>query len=177
MDRLTEAYRESDADWVLMPDADEFIFVPIPNHLKVKTVAEYLERRDFLDMVYVDLYRIYRHRTDEDLVLEKGIWQRRYGAGYFLKPIIVRSHKKFSWHPGFHRLYKEEPMRESVKYRLRGSHWTMADPCFCIERKVKQSARQSKKNLETGSSKHLHFITEAELRAECEAHLDDSQVF
>jgi hypothetical protein len=183
IDRLQQAYRESDADWVMMPDADEFIFTT--EHPKIKSVRDYLESRNFLDVISVLLYQIYRHRTDEDLVLEKGIWQRRHGddsfqgwfASQFIKPIVVRSHKRFTWRPGFHKLIDEEPLRRSAKYHLRGAHWYMADPCFCIERRLKgRRDRQSKNNIRYGMSKHQYFITKDSLLDECKAHLDDPQV-
>jgi hypothetical protein len=60
---------------------------------------------------------------------------------------------------------------------LRGSHWAMADPCFCIERRCKgRRDRQSKFNLDNQMTVQNHGITEEQVMAECEAHLHDKKI-
>ena len=180
--KLSDAYSSSDADWVMMPDADEFIFTK--DHLE-ESVRAFLERfPSIIDLIYVSLYQVYRNRKDEDLVLEKGYLQRRHGNKisrfdkHYIKPIVLRSNKKVQWRTGFHELHSEEPLVCRRRVRLYGAHWTMADPCFCVERRVHgRRDRQSKYNLANGLTKHQHYITEESILAECNEHLDDPQVF
>jgi hypothetical protein len=59
-----------------------------------------------------------------------------------------------------------------------GAHWVNADPCFCVERRMKNRRdRQSKFNLENKLTFQDHFITEESVLAECKAHENDPEVF
>ncbi len=63
-------------------------------------------------------------------------------------------------------------------YLFQGAHWKMADPELAIVRRIINGKnRQSQNNLSGGYQVQDHFITEEEIRAECEAHLDDTVLF
>jgi hypothetical protein len=172
-DMIHAAYRESDADWVVLVDADEFIK---PGHFRLLSDA-------VGDVFNVNLYQVYRHRFDRDLTPDlPTLAQRRHGDpnitsgvnALYRKPIVARTGLNFTWSPGCHRIYgstlKIDP-RPMV-----GAHWAMADPCFCIDRRLSRRARISAYNRKRGMSWHNAKVTRESLLAECEVHLDDPMV-
>lgn len=182
VEKLNACYLESYADWVILVDADEFIFTR--NH-ETESIREYLEAYSGFPIMQAVLYNVYRNRKDSDLVLEKGYLNRRHGDinvkkginKYYIKPIVVRSGHFFQWTAGMHSIQGMNFKRVGPHYFI-GAHWAMADPCFCVERRVRgRRDRQSEVNLKSGLTKHNHYITEESVLEECEAHLDDPKVF
>lgn len=197
---LNEAYRASKADWVILVDADEFVFIS-PTE---RNLADMLAWEKTLgnDVIVSRLYQIYRHATDKDLnVFQPAVPQRKHGIANegivngndlsdYNKPIVVQSGLDIKWTPGNHYIMEDGlPFRYhlpntvtqgGIKFSNRtfaGAHWAMADPCFCIERRCKgRRDRQSKFNLENGMTVQHHHITEEQVKAECDAHLNDPVV-
>ena len=63
-------------------------------------------------------------------------------------------------------------------FSLLGAHWSMADPVFAVERRVKnRRARQSKNNLAKELTMQHHYVTEEIIMAEFKQHMYDPQVF
>jgi len=59
-----------------------------------------------------------------------------------------------------------------------GTHWANADPCFCVDRRIKgRRDRQSKFNLKYKFTYQHHNISEESVLAECKMHENDPQVF
>lgn len=185
VDFLNEAYRSSRADWVILVDADEFVFQNMNPDIRQFLAEETAE------VVVSTLYQVYRHRTDSDLdIFKPAIIQRRHGianegfdqrCGFSLalynKPIVARGGLKISWTAGNHFIKYEQAMPVMSTRVLSGAHWAMADPCFCIERRCKgRRDRQSKFNIENKMTIQHQGITEEDVRAECEAHLDDGEI-
>jgi hypothetical protein len=188
---LNRHYQVSGADWVMVVDADEFIF-----H-QTASVRGFLQRITD-DVVVANLYQVYRHKDDKDLDPKMpAIYQRRHGDKntgknqQYNKPCIAKTGLNICWTPGNHFIYHPET---STRYNLPGSitdrgtkissevllgaHWAMADPCFCIERRCKgRRDRQSKRNIEAKMTIQHHNITEAQVSEECNEHLNDGEVF
>jgi hypothetical protein len=152
---LTDAYRESKADWVIAADADEFVFLE----------DGFLEKQTD-DIVFVRLFQVYRNINDMDLDPSKPIKeQRRCGEpdvvkgqnSNGMKPIIVRTGKGIHWMPGCHKIWNRHKFTTSPDILL-GTHWVMADPCFCIDRRITRPIRQSQRNKDLGNSSHYNNI-------------------
>lgn len=169
-DYLTLAYRNSNADYVINADADEFVFV---------------DRDDFnydYDVARVKLFNVYRHEKEKDLDINLDIKeQRRYGEHVwpFLKPIVIKTGLNIKWTSGNHsiicngnrELYKKFRNDSGLVYRknLIGAHWIYADPCFCIRRRMDRLNR-------FGSSLHDDF-GEEKIKAKLVEHSNDNQVW
>lgn len=190
---LNDAYKASDADWVILVDADEFVF----DTPAVRNIADILawERTKGNDIIISKLYQVYRHITDKDLdVFMPAAPQRLHGDANtganvcYNKPIVVRGGLPIGWTPGNHFIV-DQGIRynlpstvtpSGIKFAdrtLGGSHWAMADPCFCIERRCKgRRDRQSKFNLENKMTIQHHGITEKQIAEVCREHLYDPQI-
>ena len=175
--KLNQCYAESKADWFITVDADEFV---LQDDLK-----GFLEGRAE-DIFYVRLYQVYRNAEDKDLDLNLPIKeQRRCGDADVVKgrnsagkkPIVVRTGlRKFKWMPGQHNIWNRHRYATSEMVLL-GSHWIMADPCFCIARRMRGVARQSEQNRLRGNSSHYNNLTEEQVRLELQQHLHDGRLF
>ncbi len=175
--KLNKCYGESKADWVIAVDADEFVFSDDLHNTLISNNA---------DVFYVRLYQVYRNVNDKDLdpSIPTKI-QRRHGdenavkgqnkAG--MKPIVVRTGlKNMKWMPGQHNIWNRHRYVTSSKI-LPGVHWMMADPSFCVERRMRGRMRQSKQNIIRGNSSHYNTITEEQVREELSQHLNDQRLF
>lgn len=96
--------------------------------------------------------------------------------GFYVKPIIVRAGMNIGWAPGNHKIaygsYKESD------YKLAGSHWANADPCFCVDRRIKNRRdRQSKRHIAAGITSQHHGITEQDVLDLCSRHINDPKLF
>jgi hypothetical protein len=178
--KIGEVVSSQDCDWVFAVDADEFIF-PADN----KNAADVLSRQK-ANLLYAQIWQIYRHRTDKDLDSSKpAIYQRRHGDPnitqginrLYNKPIIVKPEVEIKWLPGCHSYVRNEKIKIS-KDKFLGAHWAMADVEMAIERRIKgRKERQSKINIQKRFTIQHHVITEEAIRKECEEHLDDPQLF
>jgi len=151
---------------LLNVDVDEFIFL-YPEMLKTFNV----------NCLLVSLYNVYRHVSEDGLDINKTIReQRRHGEllSVYIKPIIVNTGLDLAWGVGNHSISGVS----SVDVGITGAHWSNADPCFCVDRRVKNRAlRQSKYNLENGLTIQHHGVTVEDVLNECIAHNNDPEVF
>jgi len=177
--KVNEVVCKMKGDWVFAVDADEFIF-PAKGH------AMPVLMREKANLLHAQMWQVYRHETDKDLDSSKpAVLQRRHGdpnvtAGInkmYTKPIIVRPEVGIEWSPGCHSYKPNERVVVSAEKFL-GAHWAMADVDMAIKRRIKgRRERQSRYNLERKLTVQHHFITEEEIRRECEKHLCDPQLF
>ena len=59
-----------------------------------------------------------------------------------------------------------------------GAHWANADPCFCVERRIKnRKERQSKYNLTCRMSWQNHSITAEDILKQCKDHENDPKLW
>jgi hypothetical protein len=179
--RINQFISKLDYDWIFNIDFDEFAFaLPAP-----LTIREFLQD-EAADVVYVWLWQVYRHITDEDLDFNKGIEQRLHGDYDFydrpinrmyIKPVVVRPQKNIVWRPGKHTLVDKKIYKIS-QHLLFGAHWAMADPLLAIERRLyNRTNRISKQNYRYNLGAHLFNLTKDSLLKECEDHLNDPQLF
>lgn len=180
-DQLNNVYKKIDSDWVLVADADEFICLPTLE----PDIKEFLDKEPpCFNVVIADLFQIYRHCDDHDLDMNLlPVPQRRHGDpnistgpnALYSKPSVIRGKQKLYWGPGHHAVHGET---RYFNHKLIGAHWANADPCFCIERRIKgRKLRQSKFNLLYKLSSQNHNITEESVLEECRKHLNDPKLF
>lgn len=162
-------------DWIILADADEFILF---DNKFLENVSQ--------DIIVSKYCQPYRHFLDSDLDPENpSVEQRRHGNEIvdlvWYKPSVVRSRINPQWLPGFHSLtFATSEMKQARYYPeiQKAMHWIMADKDLAIERRINgRKNRQSKNNLEKGFSLHNHYITEEEIRVECEFHKHDPILF
>ena len=180
-EHIHRVFRRIDADWVFVVDCDEFVFMPL--YAKIRTALERLNG----NVVSVHMWPVYRHRTDSDLDPEVSIReQRRHGEGNmslgwnsaYIKPCMAKPESEITWGLGCHNYNPNPKIKFVESYLFQGAHWKMADPELAIVRRIINGKnRQSQNNLSGGYQVQDHFITEEEIRAECEAHLDDTVLF
>lgn len=181
MEFQTQAYLNSDADWIFILDSDEFIFT-IPFDFGVRN---FLAETHLSDVVVAKLFQVFRHRTDKDLDVNVPVWEQRCHGDpntytglnkEFNKPCVIRGGKSVAIGGGCHYLYVNAKFIIGGN-NLYGAHWVMADPCFCVDRRLRAKERQSKRNLDLKLSVQHHHVTRESILAECEAHLDDPEIF
>ena len=174
---LTDACKESKADWVIAVDADEFVFFE-------DRFLGFLERQ-IDDIVFARLFQVYRNINELDLDSSKPIReQRQHGEpdvvkgqnANGMKPIVVRTGKGIHWMPGCHKIWNRHKFRTSPDILL-GAHWVMADPCFCIDRRMTRPIRQSQRNKDLGHSSHYNNVMVESLIDEIEQHRNDGRLF
>lgn len=179
-DLLNGAYRRCDADWILMVDADEFVF-SVPYELGMRGI---LEQTVMSDVMSVKLFNVYRHWTDKDVDVSKPpLFQRRHGDpntsvgenAQFNKPCIVRGRRNVVFHIGNHYISCGDGFVVGGNNAY-GAHWCNADASFCVDRRLRAKARQSADNLEHGRSLQHHHVTRQSITAECASHLHDPEV-
>lgn len=157
--QVNEIYKGLFDTWALIVDADEFVFVDKDPIEQINSVA---------------FSHVFRHVTEGDLDINKSIKeQRRHGyldAFYYVKPILVRSGLNLQWGTGNHNLVGVS--RPPAAYE--GAHWANADPCFCIQRQIKdRKERQSRNNLNKKLTFQYHHITEGEILKRLKDHEND----
>lgn len=170
-DQINREYRKIDDGWVIIADADEFIYLPkngINNFLE--TVKE--------DTVKIDYFQMYQHVTEKPLDSMTPVFQqRRYGMrnGFsrWQKPAIARTGQYIFWEPGHHG-NNSDPHPEMLK----GAHWAMADVNLAINRRIKgRRDRMSPENLAIGFSRHNFEITEEQIKEICKKYNNCPRVF
>ena len=193
-DILNAHYKQTQFDWVLCVDADEFAFYKEAGDF-CYDLRRFLDYNSGYDLFYVSLYQIYRNANDAELDPDKyPVPQRRHGDPnittgvnvMYNKPILVRKGLDVRWGFGCHDIeFVPSFSGGSVSLPgaispvgLLGGHWAMADPVFAIERRVKnRRARQSKNNLMKGLTVQHHHVTEESIMAEFAQHMHDPQVY
>ena len=176
--RLNEAYRNSACDWVAIVDADEFLFHKEHGEFRYDLHA-LLETSD-ADVYQVPFFQPHRHKDDADLDNNlPAVPQRRHGTfeanGIFQsKPCVARAGQDICWKVGCHAVSSGSKQLNIIPDVIFCSHWNMADPCFVIERRLKnRKHRQSRNNIERNMDSHNHAITIQKLQAEFALHADD----
>jgi hypothetical protein len=186
--KINEEYRKlRNCDRVILVDADEFIFIDR------ETLEELAP-----SIVNVKLFHVFRHTTESDLDVSKPVReQRRHGffEKIYNKPIIVKAGLDILWGPGNHTVTRSpfkignahvkaknyvtgQRYATHVDCGISGAHWANADPCFCVDRRVKgRRDRQSKYNLQHNLTVQHHNITEETVIAECLVHERELEVF
>ena len=166
--QISKTYRQSTSDWVIIADADEFIFLGKNDLARVE---------DIYNVAAVALYNVYRHRTEGDLDPRWPIKeQRRHGVldSRYIKPSIARGGLEISWGPGHHEI---EGTRNQYPTAFLGAHWANADSCFCVRRRIQgRRDRQSLTNYQFGWSTHNQHITEDDVLNECREHEIDPRI-
>ena len=179
-DALNEKYKSIKADWVIVLDADEFIF----NSELGNDLSRELKELRSGKIIFSRLWNVYRHSSEEDLVVGNPISsQRKYGISNmkgqistYTKPSILKGGLDARLTPGNHSVIvggnEVQP-----KYILEGAHWAMADETIAIKRRIHgRKMRQSAVNLSNQLSAQHHNITEDDIRAECSSMMQCPQV-
>lgn len=163
-------------DWTIFADADEFV------RMERHDLNILIDRTP--STVYkAKLFQVYRNTNEVDLTLSKDpFYQRVHGDpniqtginSLYVKPMIVRPEQDIKFSVGCHFVTGNVVFGD---YLFTGSHWAMADKCFCLERRLKyRKARQSQNNLKKGLTYHQHNITEESLLQEIKNHENDPVV-
>lgn len=179
IEKFNQKVSEMDSDWVIVVDADEFIFPPA-----YQDVRTYLSEISG-NLIFARIWQIYCHKRDQKLDSKKNtIFQRRHGDPnrtkginkLYNKPIIVRPEIGIRWYPGCHS-YEENSKIKVSRKKFYGSHWTNVNLENSMERQIMhRKQRFSKRNLETGLGIHMHNISEEEIRRKHQQHLEDPVV-
>ncbi|MGD0856638.1 MAG: glycosyltransferase family 2 protein [Dehalococcoidia bacterium] len=168
---INDTLRGIKADWVYVVDSDEFIFPPN------ESPSDFLSRQNY-DVVRAAMFRVFRHRTDNDLDPSlPPVPQRFHGMpdvfsadnAKNVKPIVVKPSSKIRFLPGNHAI--KGNIIFSPEFYL-GAHWQLADPSIAVARKMQCRVRMSERNKALGMSFHNHNVTEEGIRAECDGYLD-----
>jgi hypothetical protein len=190
---------DPDFDWHIVLDADEFIwpqnafsdaglFSGRPHGPGERPVHDFLSAIPATETVLIGrMWNVFRHETDCDLdpAREPVALQRCHGIpdrsggenAQYQKPIVIRANHGFRFMPGNHALLPNARIRLAASC-FDGAHWANADPCFCVQRRIRDRRdRQSRENLQHGLGSQHHHITEADVLALCESHKHDPQVF
>lgn len=177
---VTRAASIVDGGWMICPDTDEFVFPRGGGDIRA------VLSQTSGNLIYADMWRVYRHRTDRDLDSSlPTIQQRRHGDpnkrrgdnGTYRKPIIVKAGLGIDWIPGFHR-YQPNPRIRVSNTRFDGTHWIMADVDLAIPRRMRGRRELiNERNLRAHWGRQNFDITEEKIRAECAMHANDPQLF
>jgi hypothetical protein len=181
--KFSEKYKKIDSDWVILVDADEFVFDKNLNN----DIRPYLSGKN-TKIIYVSLFNIYRHISESDLDINKTVMeQRRYGyrENLYTKPIVVKAGLEGCfWLPGNHsfvydgfKFYYISPMPSTPYFKsiveendiLLGSHWSMADQRIATIRRLQIKRRQSKVNLQNRFTSQHYHITAEQIESECKS--------
>jgi hypothetical protein len=180
IDLINRAVQNMKSDWVYVVDPDEFIF-PSGN----ESPHDFLSRQ-VCDVIRSGMFQVYRHRDDRDLNPSlPPVSQRMHGDpnlfsvdanthraanNVYIKPNIVRSSKKFQFHPGHHHIVGSPVPSHELYF---GAHWQMADPSIAITRRMARKARVSERNKAHQMGWQHYDITVNKINDECKLHLDD----
>lgn len=177
--RINEVAGSLNTDWIICVDADEFIFPHGGGD-----VREELLGCD--DVVYADMWQVYRHKTEIDLDPTIPVMNaRRFGDPdrdsmpnqLYKKPCIIRAGCGIEWEVGCHYFHSDHEISVS-KTRFDGAHWAMADANIAIKRR-KRFRREvlSRDDVERKFSSHNYDITDDQITRICKQHLNDPQLF
>jgi len=193
VDMINSIYKNLDCDWVLAPDADEFIF-PLPFGKEFRSA---LEKEDRYKIVYSRMWQVYRHSSDKDLDPDlPSVPQRRHGdpdtvtggnSGY-TKPIIIRAGLPIELCTGMHsyRMSRNKYVNKICKLLnypavsprfFGGVHWAHADSKIALLRRIRSRNRQSQVNIINNFGSHNYDITEEKIKNRCDSHIDDPLLF
>ena len=161
-----EVYKSLDCDLVILGDCDEFLFA---DREKIESLPDY-------PAFLATSGYVYRHVSETDLDPMKPVKEQRcHGLINFggVKAMVAQTGKGIEWEPGNHNC-NIEPLSCGLVF----AHWSMADLCFCVERKTKgRRDRMSQANIRNGFSTHLQNVTAEEILNECRQHENDERIW
>ena len=175
---INEYIANMNCDWVIVVDADEFVYSNWDDPRKEIDLIQGLGH----NLIYANMRNVYRNKEDKDIDRnELPLFQRRFGNPVpeknYCKPIIVKPKTHIQYIEGCHKYVNKKHIKPAPIH-WEGVHWAMADTCFCIKRRVTdRRLRQSKNNLRTGCGRHNNKITEQMIIDECNKHLNDPRIF
>ncbi len=165
-ERFSAAYQSMNCDMIILGDCDEYLFAD----------RELIENLPDGDVFIASSGFVYRHVTEADLDNALPVKeQRRHGLIHYggVKIMVARTGRGVNWDPGNHSCDKAP-----VECGLVFAHWSMADPCFCVDRRIKHRRdRMSRINIRYKLGRHLQNITEADVIAECKQHENDERIW
>ena len=164
---FNDVYKSLDCDMVILSDCDEFLFA---DREKIEGLPDYPA------FLAISGY-VYRHPSEGDLDPMMPVKeQRRHGLINYggVKVMVAQAGKGVEWNPGNHNC-NIKPMENCG---LIFAHWSMADPCFCIERKIKgRRDRMSRVNIRERMGYHLQNITEQDVLNECRQYENSERIW
>jgi hypothetical protein len=188
IDAINRAINESpfDADWHLVVDADELVWPPgLPGACRYNVTQSLCDYRDS-NMIYAQMWTVFRHHSDSDLdPSQPPSMQRRHGINdpdaiefkNGRKPVFTRPGFGARYTIGQHDLEFNPAISQGLE-DWHGSHWTNADPAFCVKRRVAdRSPRMSDNNHAARLGYHNFDLTQAKVLEECTAHMNDPLCF
>jgi len=172
---LNQIAHSSKADWIIILDADEFVF---PHNFA--NPREVLEKADG-NLIISAMWDMYKHETEPALDFNNlSIMQRRHGNRLnknSIKPNIVRPEIKLVWGVGAHEFYPNSKVQLSST-RFDGAHWQSVDIDLAVKRRIKGGTeRMSEYNLKNGLGFHNFDLTREKLEAFFYEHRNEPQVF
>jgi hypothetical protein len=166
IDLINRAIERSDADWVIVVDADEYIFPKGGDN--PRTTLE----RETGDICNCEMLRVWRHMSDQDVDrMKPPLLQRRHGGPDHVKPCIFRPRGvkiQIGTHGAtFPTEYKWGKPWSAV-------HWANADPEFGIQRTHRdRQTRLSENNYKHGWGMIPEWLDPNYLKDLYAKHLDD----
>lgn len=171
-DQINNEYKTINDGWVIIADADEFIYLP------EQGMSSYLKNIKE-DVVKIDYFQMYQHKNENPLNQVTPVFeQRRYGIrnglDRWIKPAIARANIGIKWTVGHH----EISTLNIHPIPLFGAHWAMADIDLAINRRISgRKNRMSQNNYNYRYSNHNFRITEEEIETICQKNNNCPLVF
>ena len=171
-----------DYDWIIVVDADEYVWPPGKPEGSLKAFLATVPAEK--NYVMSQLWWVFRCNTDFclDPSKEPIIYQRRHGAPESnrhsgnQKPCAIRNRCSLKMGVGNHSIQGPNLLHHNP--RLEGVHWSMADPAFCLTRRMRDRRdRMSQANHKKGSGLHNFNVSAHEILDISLKHLDDPQLF
>jgi len=155
---INEFYKESTADYVIVADADEFVFF---DKLKFKR-----------DVYYCRLAQVMKQKNEIDIFHTKHLfphidnWSYGFYEKLYCKPSIVKTGLDLKFTVGHHGI-EINGKRITKRPSCKGAHWNMITPEFYFNRILNQRVpRQSKANIKRKHDNQYNDRTLKNLRAE-----------
>lgn len=180
--------RQWDADWLVVVDADEFIWPmdnPFANQENVQAFLATVPAPE--TAIQAAMWNVFRHVTDSDLDPTRApALQRRHGLADlnhpqnapYRKPIVIRANRGLAFTLGNHYLLPNPELRFASGHHFEGAHWQNADPIFAVTRRCRDRRdRLGEANLKAGLGEQHRHITEESVLALCKAHENDEACF
>jgi len=177
---LNKIAGESESDWLICVDADEFVF---PHGFT--DPRQSLASADGT-VIYAAMWNMYQHETDPPLDFSNpSILQRRHGDPdrtspsniNCTKPIIIKPEINIEWDVGCHNYMPNDKIIVSST-RWDGAHWQSVDLDLAIKRRIKGvKERLSEANKINGWAIHNFNITREEIKTLMEKHKHDPLLF
>jgi hypothetical protein len=192
--KIHEVYSSVKHGWVIAVDSDELVF-PLPLGTDIRGV---LRGEGRYDVLYAQMWDVYRHKSDLDLdPMKNPASQRRHGNPeldvMYTKPCVVKAGLDYKWECGCHKFGQPKSARPKNKVlafiskvinrpkvsptRFYGAHWRYADPMLVKNRVNNRKGRLSSKQLKSGMGLRFNNDELADLIRKCEEHLDDPLLF